>query len=426
MSAYQGFTDEETKAKVQQLKIELEEAEDELYETELDRYFSQQSALLDSLYDQYTLVLNERLDNTDYLVSQVIDTINAVGGTAGVIDIALGANGAIALALGDGVTGIKTTLETEAEKVGVTLSAAMSDIWTNDGSGKAILDLYGTDFQEKHTTTNDALNSIKTNVAAMVDDVDKDAQKQINAPETKPSSQKDPVKPDNTKTNSSNDNKNSEKEKLTDDQLMGIAASIWIYGNNSGWGNNPTRSEKLINKFGADTAKKVQSLINKHAANGDLYDFWVKKNYNLDKYKYSAFKLGAKKVDESQLAWTQEQGQEYIVRPSDGAILTPVAKGDSILNAQASNNIWSMANSPAEFIKDNLNLGSTNAPNNSTIQNSVTQNFDQIVFSMPNVRNYDEMLTQMQRDPNFERLVASMSIDRLAGKSSLAKGKAIR
>ena len=74
----------------------------------------------------------------------------------------------------------------------------------------------------------------------------------------------------------------------------------------------------------------------------------------------------------------------------------------------------------------NLTFGSANAPNNYGSHNAVTQNFENIVFSLPNVRNYDELLAQMQKDKNFERLVTSMSIDRLAGKSSLAKGKAIR
>lgn len=85
-----------------------------------------------------------------------------------------------------------------------------------------------------------------------------------------------------------------------------------------------------------------------------------------------------------------------------------------------------MANSPAEFIKENLNLGTTNIPNNSSVQNSIIQNFEKVVFSMPNVHNYNELIRDMQRDPNFERLVESMSIGKLAGKSSLAKGKAIR
>ena len=126
------------------------------------------------------------------------------------------------------------------------------------------------------------------------------------------------------------------------------------------------------------------------------------------------------------MAWTQEKGREYIVRPSDGAILTPVAKGDSVLNATASSNIWDMANSPAEFIKDNLNLGTTNIPNNSNVRSNYTQHLDKVVFNLPNVKNYDELLSAMQKDKNFERLILSMSVDRLAGKSVLAKGKSIR
>ena len=119
---------------------------------------------------------------------------------------------------------------------------------------------------------------------------------------------------------------------------------------------------------------------------------------------------------------------KYILSPFSQicSMLTPVAKNDSILNTAASNNIWNMANNPAEFIKDNLNLGSANMPNNFTVQSNYSQTIENVTFSMPNVRNYDEMITQMQRDPNFERLVEAMSIGKLAGKSSLAKGKAIR
>ena len=56
----------------------------------------------------------------------------------------------------------------------------------------------------------------------------------------------------------------------------------------------------------------------------------------------------------------------------------------------------------------------------------MVQNFDKVVFNLPNVKNYDELLVAMQKDKNFERLVSSMTVDRIAGKSSLAKGKSIR
>jgi hypothetical protein len=49
-----------------------------------------------------------------------------------------------------------------------------------------------------------------------------------------------------------------------------------------------------------------------------------------------------------------------------------------------------------------------------------------VVFNLPNIKNYEELLSAMQKDKNFERLILSMSIDRIAGKSSLAKNKSIR
>ena len=126
------------------------------------------------------------------------------------------------------------------------------------------------------------------------------------------------------------------------------------------------------------------------------------------------------------MAWTQERGSEMIVRPSDGAILTPLAKNDSVLNASASNNIWDMANNPNEFIRDNFKPNDANAVIGNGGQSSYTQVIDKVVFSMPNVKNYDETLNAMKRDKNFERLILSMTIDQIAGKSSSGKGKSIR
>lgn len=371
-----------------------------------DKFISDQSALLDELYLEYENILNTRLDNIDGLISDVIAEVNNNAST------------------------ISSTLTTVATDVGTQLSSAMSSVWSADGTGKAVVDLYGVDFQNKLTTINSTLSGIKSSVASMVAEADKEAEEKVEEPKTQPSSVADPTKGSNgNKGNNSNNNSNNNSDKernITDDTIKGIAAAIWIYGKNSGWGNNPFRENKLSNKIGASNAKKVQDYINKYGANGNLYNFWVSKGKNLNNYKYNAFKLGAKDIDEIQLAWTQEQGQEFIIRPSDGAILTPIAKGDSVLTSAASSNIWNMANSPAEFIKDNLNLGVANAPNNSNVQSSYTQHFENITFSMPNVRNYEQLLSEMQKDKNFERLVMSMTVDQIAGKSSLAKNKSIR
>ena len=429
LKAYEGFNDEETRATVQKLKLELEEANADLEETQYDKYIADQSALLDELFLEYENVLNTRLDDTNGLITQVIDAVNIAAGAEGTIATALGAEGAIAKELAaNGVT-IKSTLETEAKNVGTTLSTAMKGIWSVDeGNAKSVITEYGKGFQDKQTTTNTVLGDIKAYINRMVDDVDKDATTKVNANKTTTSAKKNPTTTTTNanKNTTTTNNNSSSTSKITDDTIKGIAAAIWIYGKNSGWGNNPFRENKLSNKIGASNAKKVQDYVNKYGSNGILYNFWIKNGKNLDKYKYNAFKLGAKDIDETQLAWTQEQGQEFIVRPSDGAILTPVAKGDSVLTSAASNNIWDMANSPAEFIKDNLNLGITNAPNNSTVQSQCVQNFENITFSMPNVRNYEQLLSEMQKDKSFEKLIMAMTVDRIAGGSFLAKNKSIR
>ena len=97
-----------------------------------------------------------------------------------------------------------------------------------------------------------------------------------------------------------------------------------------------------------------------------------------------------------------------------------------MLNAQASDNLWNMTNSPAEFIKENLKLDASSVPNTSNVNNSIVQNFENITFSMPNVHGYNDLLREMHSDPKFEKFILSMTIDQIAGRSKLAKGKSIR
>ena len=408
IASYKNDNSEETRAKLQELKVALEDAKLELEETEYDKFIDDQEKLLDDLYLEYETILNSRLDNIDALVMEMIDQINANSAD------------------------ISSTIYEAADNVGYTLSDSMNTILSESTSSvNGMIAMYGENFSSLQTSTNSALGDIKIKLDNMIAALNAMAAEKVIEAENSsaansPEANATPTTPTTPTTPQEPPKEETKQPTLTDDQLMGIAASIWVYGDKSGWGNDPIRSGKLTEKFGADVAKQVQSLINKHSANGDLYNFWVQKGQNLDKYFYNAFKSGARNIDKTQLAWTQEQGKEFIVRPSDGAILTPIAKGDSVLNANASRNIWNMANSPAEFVKDNLNLGIASTPNNSTVQNSYVQNFENITFSLPNVHGYSELLTEMQRDPKFEKLILSMTVDRIAGKSSLAKGKAIR
>ena len=403
LRAYDGFDDEETRATVQKLKVELESAQQDLQETEYDRFISDQTTLLDSLYEEYELILNQRLDNVDALLSDMITEINA------------------------SATTISSTLSTEASNVGVTLSDAVKGIWENDGAAKSVIAEYGAGFQGKQTTTNLTLDTIKSDVAKMAGTSDAEANDKVEEPKTQPSSTTDPTSGSSGGSNSGgsssggNNSSGGDGKPKVGDKVKFLSGKYYY----DSQGVNPAGSQHkgeevyitnvntkswATHPYHISTGKKLGS--------GDLG--WLKLN------QLSGYASGKKNFVKDEIAWTQENGREIIVRPSDGAILTPIAKGDSVLTAAASNNIWDMANSPAEFIKDNLNLGVANAPNTSNVQNSYTQILDKVVFNLPNVKNYEELLSALQKDPKFDKLIKAMTLDQIAGKSSLAKNKSIR
>ena len=402
IASYENDDSEESRAKVQELRVSLAEAEADLQETEYDKYISDTQQMLDDLTLQYSEIINMRLDNIDALISDVITEINT------------------------DASSISTTITEVADSVGYTLSDSMQSIWDKETTDTTnVITTYGEKFSSAQTTTNNALSTINSNLQNVINQLNSIAKTKVKSASTSSTAKSSATNKKTTST-TTKASTTSSKKTITDDTLKGVAAAIWVYGKDSGWGNNPFRENKLTEKLGASNAKKVQEYVNEYGSKGVLYKLWTQKKKNLSSYMYKAFATGARKVDESQLAWTQENGQEFIVRPSDGAILTPIAKGDSVLTSTASNNIWDMANSPTDFIKDNLKLGAANVPNNSTVQSNYTQHIDKVVFDMKNVKNYEELLSALKSDKNFDRLIKSMTIDQIAGKSSLAKGKSIR
>lgn len=321
---------------------------------------------------------------------------------------------------------ILETILTESANVGYTISDSMNTIWT---SADSVITMYGEGFINSITGVKNAVDAVNASVNSMIGALNNIATQKIQDDKTKPSSKlpeiSSPKEPEKKPTSKPASKPSTSTPKFNDDIKKGVATAIYIIGSKSGWGNDPVRKKRLTEKFGATNAAAIQTYINQH--HNELYSYWVSKGKsNMSKYYYNAFKSGARTIDKDQLAWTQENEPEVIIRPSDGAILTPLAKNDSVLNAKATGNIFDMANSPTKFIKDNLGIVNSSVPNNSSTNNNIVQNLDNVTFNFPNVRNYNEMLAQMQKDRNFERLINSMTVDRLAGKSSLAKNKAIR
>lgn len=411
MSAYEGDDSEETKAKIQKLKVSLEDAKSDLEDTQYDKYISDQKQLLDDLYNEYETILNQRLDNLDALITDMIGQINTNAGT------------------------ISTTLSDKAESVGYTLSDSMTTIWdTNSTKITTVLTTYGQNIQNgissAATTVNSAIGTINTNLTTMIGQLNTLANTKAqaaasssaaNSSQSKPSTSTT-TKPSTTPSKPSTPKTGSGNGKAEVGDKVKYNSGIY-YENSYGGGRHGSHNRGgsvYITKINSGAPYPYHISTGKKLGSGDLG--WLKLS------QISGYATGVKNLPNNELAWTQEGNkEEYIIRKSDGAILTPIAKKGSVLNHEASGNIWNMANNPSDFIRDNLDLGTTqNVPNNGSSQNVYNQNLENVVFNFPNIKNYEQLLREMQKDKNFEKLILSMTIDRVAGKSSLSKRNAIK
>ena len=395
LSAYAGDNSEETKATIQKIQVDLSKAMEELQETEYDRYITDQKKLLDDLYNEYELSLNARLDNVDAFLSDMIDSINANSSS------------------------ISDTIQQECANVGYTLSEAMNSIWTNDGGAFTVISKYGDQFLTQNTSTLNAILGIKAYTDALIAKADAEAKAKAEATKkqteaSKPASQ--PSKPSN------NTHSTPSKPARTDKDYYGVALAIW--NGNYGWGTGNTRVSRLQAK-GFD-ANRVQSIVNQMGREGYVRSgAWVGRYQgirDLSPYHYNKYAVGLKNAAKAENAWVNELGSESIVKPSENAIVTHIAKGDSVLTADATRNIWDMASDPSGFISGNLfNNGILSGlePYMRVNNNSIGE----VTFNLPNVTNYEEFMNRAKKDEKFEDMIQAMTIGVVAGKSTLAKNK---
>ena len=74
-------------------------------------------------------------------------------------------------------------------------------------------------------------------------------------------------------------------------------------------------------------------------------------------YRYYA--KGLSKADKDQLAWTQELGDEVIVSPTRSSILTPIKKGDAVIDAKGTRNLFELAKVDPKQLLNGMSSAST-------------------------------------------------------------------
>ena len=402
--AYTNDDSESGRLNRQQLSTQLKDAKENLEETQYDRYISDQSKMLDSLYTDYEQTLNARLDNLDSLISSCIDTINA------------------------NKESINQTLGTVTGNVGYTLTTEMSNIWGTDGSFTKVVSKYNTDVAGRFTTLQAAIDKIVVAVQEMAKASEEKAKEDVKETETKiPTTTPEPTPVPSTPSTPNTPSTPEPSAPVTGSgngtPEVGDVVTYTGQYMFSSRGANPAGSENtgvpnavVIDRIQPDSRwwHPTHPYHIRPASNPNGDYGWV----SLDQLK--GYKSGTSGINKNQYAWTQENGvPEAIIRPSDGAIMTPLMKFDSVLNGKATQNLFKLTNNPEKFYRENMISGSNSGTSSNTYGNvNVEQQFN---ITVAGVANYEEFVSKMQKDNKFEKLVQSMTLDVLKGKSTIGK-----
>lgn len=147
--ALQGDNSESGQSQRQTISSELKDAQDQLQETEYEKYIEDQTKMLDDLASQAEEWINTRLDNLDGLIQQIIDDSNTHSGE------------------------IKDTITNTANEFGINLSDGMKSIWetnTNNINNNitSVFNDFGTKFDNTMTTLNNVVSGIEDKVQEML------------------------------------------------------------------------------------------------------------------------------------------------------------------------------------------------------------------------------------------------------------------
>ena len=370
LMALGGDTSEETRAKRQELQTSLKEAQSDLEETEYDQWLTDQEKMMDDLYSEYERILNERLDNIDGLLMDMIDYGNQNSET------------------------VVQTITDATTSVGYNITDGMNMIWnsTDSGLGKIMTD-YSTNFNSQMTTINEYLKFIFKKMGGVVkEEVEQTKPKE---PEKKPdtggsSTTTPPTKP-TTPTQ-------PPKKQITVGGLIN-AGSARIYGNSAGQGGG-------TQYFASDPIYTVLSEQNGYVLTrwhklSSGYTGWFKKSdvtaMNTGGYTGNYEGMAMLHAKERVLNATQTAAFEKLVYDFLPKISDEIGKLNNLKNVTSA--IYNRANN-----------------NNSTIENSID-----LTLNLPNVKNGDDFIKTLQTDKNIQKIIRSFTIDEAMGKNSLRK-----
>ena len=363
--------------RVQQIKVQLEDAEEGLSDTQRDRALQDQQRIFDHLYASLEDYFNDKLENPEKVLKSTEQLVN------------------------DNMPRIKDTLNNTLSFYKTNISESLDNILGENGINKIASNIAAVDGDIK---------AIKNSVTGRGDDL-KEYLKQNELTLAKKETIYERI-------NALGLTQEATLSKRFDDfntKLTEINNTIKSIDKTS---TTPTSTSMTVDAFfelmkdeynlGKKTRAQLVKLLNK----GEFDDYIAKHNISLH------YASGTKRVGADALAWTQEHGLEAILRPADNAILTPLKVGDSVLNAKATQTLWDFANNPLAFMKQNLGVTNVSKKSGVTFNNSMSP-----TIVVNGVSNVNEFIRELQKNKQFESMIQDMTINQMNGGNPLAKMK---
>lgn len=395
LSVFENDNSEESLKKVQQLQSDIKDAEKDLKDTEYDKYIEDQEKMLDDLYQEYSDKIDEKFEQTEILIQELIGVVN------------------------ENQSSISDTITTVTSDVGYTISDQMKTIWSDAGT---VISGFTGKFDTYTTTVQSAINSIQITIDKMLQIAQAEANKNI-ATANNPSgvtsgstsNGSTASKPQATpKANTNNNSSSAQAPKASPNVGTRVnATGNWYYDS---YGTTPTGNvnrfkpdyfeiDKIVN--GRAYPYHIQAIIRGKRAGGNG---WVKGNQ-------IGYKNGLKEATYDHLAWTQEEGAE-IIRRSDGSILTPITRGTTVFTREMTDNLWNIAKqNPEKFYQNAMPTMNTFATTNRG--GDVTVSIGDIKLDgIQNPDQFAQALIGVVKDySKVQKVLQAATVDLVAGKS---------
>lgn len=322
LTAYNGNDSEESRAQIQKLKVQLEEAKSDLKDTQYEKFISDTEDMLDDLMTDYQKFIDEKLNDTNTILdeiktllgSDIIETIKGLD--SNLTNDTKDQIGSSTTNGGDGGQAAKdyvhNTVTNDQNKVN-----SKTDTSSYDPAKEADIAKKKNGIAQKKKAINGQRQSFQNQIKELESQL-KQLYGELNSIENKYQFEKSSTK---------------NKDKLQDlknnyiEKKSGLNAMI----------QDVTHNKDMLQQFIADLDKQSAQL-------------------DKDLASINGYEKGSEHIDKRQLAWTQENKRELIYRAADGALLTELNPGDKVFTNEMTENLWKLAKTNPSLLYSSTNF----------------------------------------------------------------------